>query len=151
MFNAQKDERLWRIELEAGMAAFLAYFFAVLGLMIARGFSDAGVLSDPDFLLVAPWLFTALVFFAVEWKKGYLGSVREENTRTPARLRSTRSSLLASVVLFAAIMFSIKRLNLFTDDVQTVAQDLMDACGTALLWGAAIWFFTARRSRQRPS
>jgi hypothetical protein len=148
MFRPEKDERLWRIELEAGMTAWISYFFLILGLMIVRGFVDWEVLSDPDFLLVVPWLLTGLVFFAVEWKKGYYAAVREENTRTRERLWNTRSSLLLSVVLLAIISFVIKRLQLFSDSPATLTEDLTDAGIFALIWGAAVWFLTARKSRR---
>lgn len=147
MFDASKDERLQQIEREAGITAVLTYFFLILGLMIVRGFVDVPLLSDPDFLLVVPWLLTFLVFFAVELKKGYYAALREENTRTRKRLIESRSSLLLSVVLFAIIYFVIERLALFSDTSEPIAQDLTDAVITALLWGAAIWFFTARRIR----
>jgi uncharacterized membrane protein len=147
MFRPEKDERLWRIEQEAAMTALITYFFLILGLMIVRGFVDVEVLSDPAFLLVVPWLVTGLVFFTVEWKKGFYTVVREENTRTRERLRNTRSSLLLSIVSIAVLMFVIKRLQLFSDSAQSLTEDLTDAGGFALIWGVIMWFLTARKSK----
>lgn len=106
MFDASKDERLRQIEHEAGATAFLTYFFLILGIMIARGFVDAAVLSDPSFLLVVPWLFTGLVFLLVQIKKGYFAAVREENTRTRKRLLESRTSVLLSTL---RLYFSVLR------------------------------------------
>ena len=156
MFDPSRDERLRQIELEAGVIAFLTYFFLILGIMIVRGFVDVPVLSDPNFLLVAPWLFTGLVFFAVVVRKGYYAAVREENTRTRKRLLESRISVLLSTLMFGTGMFLFEYFDVFSDEQATLTEDLTDAATNALLFGAAMWFFLARKSRksragQKPS
>lgn len=149
MFDASRDERLRQIEHEAGATAFFAYTFLILGLMIIRGFVDVPVLSDPNFLLVVPWLIAWLVFFAVELGKGYYAAVREENTRTRKRLLESRATVLLSTLLFGTIMFLFEHFNVFSDEQATLTEDLTDAATTALLWGAAMWFFLARKSKKQ--
>jgi hypothetical protein len=149
MFDPAKDERLWRLEHEAGLTAFLAYFFLVLGLLIARGFVDDGVLTDPDFLLVVPWLATALVYAGVLMAKGYFSALREENTRSRKLLIQTRVSLLANIFLFSLLTFAFNRLNWFSDEVGTFSEDLMDASISGLLFGFAMWFLLGRKTRSR--
>ena len=149
MFQPEKDERLWRIELEAGFIAFLTYFFVTMALMIVRGFSDAGILSDPDFLLLVPWLVVGLVFIAVEWKKGYYAAIREESQRTKEQVVNSRTSLIFSVLILMVISFVIERLNIFSEEVEPISQDLLDSAVFALLMGFVMWFMTARRYRAR--
>ncbi|MDT8322693.1 MAG: hypothetical protein RRA94_01175 [Bacteroidota bacterium] len=149
MFDPAKDERLWRLEHEAGLTAFLAYFFLVLGLLIARGFVEDGVLTDPDFLLVVPWLATALVYAGVLMAKGYFSALREENTRSRELLAATRASLLVNIFLFTLGIFAFNRLNWFSDEVGTFSEDLMDASISGLLFGFAMWFFLGRKTRRR--
>jgi uncharacterized membrane protein HdeD (DUF308 family) len=149
MFSPEKDERLWRIELESAMTALSSYFFLVLGLMITKRFVEGGVLYDPAFVLVVPWLFTGLVWFVAGWKKGLYAAIREENTRTRTRLKNTRSTLLLNVAGFAVLMFLGQRLQLFSDTPQSLAEDFTDTVSLALLWGLAMWFLTGRKSRIR--
>ena len=149
MFKPEKDERLSRIEHEAMSAAFITYFFGIMGLMITKSFVHAEVLSDPDFLLVVPWLLTILVFVGVMIAKGYYSAVREENTRTAESLRGTRATLITQVVWYAVAMFAINRLNLFSDETASISEDLMDASIFALMMGVATWFFTGRKTRQK--
>ena len=40
MFTPEKDERLNRIAANAGLYAFIFYFFFAMALMIAKGFLD---------------------------------------------------------------------------------------------------------------
>ncbi len=148
MFDPSKDERLWRLEREAGLTAFLSYFFLVLGLLITRGFVDEGVLADPDFLLVVPWIAAAWVYVGVLIAKGYFSALREENTRSRGQLIATRTSLLAQIFLFAFLSFILDRLNFFDSEIRSISEDLMSASIKGLLFGFAIWFFTGRKTRR---
>ncbi len=149
MFKPEKDERLSRIEHEAMSIAFVTYLFLILGLMITRGIVTVEILSDPDFLIVVPWLLTGCVFLGVLIKNGYYSAIREENTRTAERLHRTRATLVTEVILLTAIMFAFNRLNLFSDEIASISEDLMDASVFALMMGAVTWFFTGRKTRQK--
>jgi amino acid permease len=147
MFKPEKDERLCKIELEAGTTAFLTYFFIAMALMIVRGFSDAGILSDPDFLLVLPWLLVALVYISVLRKKGYYATIREESQRTKKQVTIARSSLILYVFILMVIHFVFERLNILSLEDESISQDLLDSAGFALFMGFAMWFMTVRRYR----
>jgi len=149
MFDPSKDERLRHLDHEAGLTAFLAYFFLILGILIARGFVNDGVLDDPDFLLVVPWLVTGMVYAGTLMAKGYFSALREENTRSREALVQTRASLLANVFGFALLTFAFNRLNWFSDEVATLSEDLMDAGISGLLFGFAMWFLLGRKTRRR--
>ncbi len=150
MFKAEKDERLQQIETESAAIAFFTIFFAIMGLGIVRTFvSDAGLLSNPDFLLMVLWLLSGMVFIGMEVKRGYYSTVREENTRTAKLLLSTRRSLLSDIIWLAVFMFLINSLGIFSDESTTITEDMMDAGSFALIMGLIIWFFTARKSRRK--
>jgi hypothetical protein len=147
MFEVSRDERLRRIDTESAATAFLLYFFLVLGLMIVRGFVHVEVLSDPDFLLLLPWLLAGLTYLATGMRKGFYAAVREENTRTGRRRLESRMALLLSVIMVTMIMFVFKYFDVFGSDEHTTARDLMDAAVFGVLWGALQWALYYRRSR----
>ncbi len=149
MSKAMKDERLKLIQNEAAAIAYLVLFFVILGLMITRRFTEAGVLSDPDFLLVVPWLFSLFVMVGVGIKRGLFSTVREENTRKPKYLRSTRIRLTLQVLLFATIMFMFKRFDVFSDKTASVRSDMIDTLVVTMVWGALMWFFLVRKSSRK--
>jgi membrane associated rhomboid family serine protease len=147
-FDPNKDERLYRIAADAGQYAYMFYFFLVMALMIAQSFIDWSVLSDPSFLLVVPWLLSALVFLAFHVKGGYYTTVREESTRTPERLRSARIEALLTGLLAGALYFIGRRLDIFTDKEATIGEDLLDAAIFGFVLAAASWFVKARKRRK---
>jgi membrane associated rhomboid family serine protease len=148
-FDPTKDERLNRIAADAGAFAFIFYFFFAMALMIAQGFIDWAVLSDPSFLLVVPWLLSALVFIAFHIKGGYYTTVREESTRTPERLQSARIEALLTGLIAGAFYFIELRLDIFTDKEATIGEDLLDAAIFGFVLAAASWFVKARKRRKR--
>jgi hypothetical protein len=148
-FNPNKDERLNHIAAEAGSYAFIFYFFFVMALMIATGFLDWPVLSDPSFLLVVPWLLSGLVLIAFHIKGGYYTAVREEATRTPGLVQQARIEALLTGVIAAALYFLELRFDLFTSREATIGEDLLRAATFGLWLGAASWFIKARKGRKR--
>ena len=148
-FDPNKDERLNRIAADAGLYAYLFNFFLVMALMIAQGFIDWPVLSDPSFLLVVPWLLSALVFIAFHLKGGYYTTVREEYTRTPERLQSARIEALMTGLIAGALYFIELRLDIFTDKDASVGEDLLDAAIFGFVLSVASWFVKARKRRKR--
>lgn len=147
-FDPNRDERLNRIAAEAGLYAFAFNFFLVMALMIAQSFIDWSVLSDPSFLLVVPWLLSALVFIAFHIKGGYYTTVREEYTRTPERLQSARIEALLTGLLAGALYFIDLRLDLFSQKEATIGEDLLDAAIFGFVLAAASWFVKARKRRK---
>lgn len=147
-FDPNRDERLNRIAAEAGLYAFAFNFFLVMALMIAQSFIDWSVLSDPSFLLVVPWLLSALVFIAFHIKGGYYTTVREEYTRTPERLQSARIEALITGLIAGALKFIGLRLDIFTDKEATIGEDLLDAAIFGFVLAAASWFVKARKRRK---
>jgi membrane associated rhomboid family serine protease len=148
MFIPEKDERLNRIAADAGAYAFMFYFFFAMALMIAQGFLAWPALSDPAFLLVVPWLLSALVFLAFHVKGGYYAAVREESTRTPERLQSARIEALMTGLLAGVLYFIELRLDLFSEKQAGVGEDLLDAAIFGFVLGAASWFVKARKRRK---
>jgi|GEM_PF-3026481 len=149
MFTPENDERLRSISYQAGMSAFLSYYFLVMGLGIAQEFSSADVLYNPHFLLFVPWLFSGIVFLVVHVAKGYYTAVRDENTRTMDRLRAARIDVVAYTIGISTLLFLNDRLNIIGEGSGSLLGDVRSAVLTALLVGLGMWFFTARRSRMR--
>ena len=81
MFKAEKDERLQQIETESAAIAFIVNVFVIMGIMITKQCIEVDILSNPDFLLVAPWLFSGMVFLGMEGVMLESGVWSEEEKR----------------------------------------------------------------------
>ena len=149
MFVPEKDERLNRITANAGLTAYLFSFFFVMAIMLARGFVNWPLLSDPSFLLVVPWLAGGMVFLGVHIRGGYYATIREENAGSAARLLRARIEVLVTGLIAGGLYFLELRLDLITDTQASLAEDLLDAASFGLFLMMFHWFFTARKHRSR--
>lgn len=147
MFVPEKDERLNHIVLNAGLYAFLFNFFLILAVMTAKYLTDWTLLSNPDFLLIVPWLSSGLVFIGFQIKGGYYSVIREEASRTPQRILGARIEVLLYALGAGALMFLDKRVDLLDDSHSTLGEDLIDSAGFALILGVFLWFLQARKKK----
>ncbi|MBE0558287.1 MAG: hypothetical protein IH628_13730 [Proteobacteria bacterium] len=149
MFDVRSDERLNAIQHRAGFIAFWYYWGISLTLLALMVNIEGGPLHDPFFVLGLPWLTSMLVYVVLHFGKGFFRTIRDEANKSPKQTRETRLRLLLGTVLFAATMFLIKHFNIFDDDAATLGSDILESCFLSVLFGLSLWFFQARKVRDR--
>ena len=149
MFDMAKDERLTRISHRAGAIAFYCMWGATFLLMVTGQIVEAEPFTDPAFTLVIPWLVGTFSYVALLWTGGVYAALREESTGTPRKLLEARVRLAISTVLFAAVMFLIKRLDLFDHDSATIEEDGISTLVVTAVWAAMMWFMMARKGKRK--
>ena len=149
MFDMAKDERLTKISHRAGAIAFYFMWGTTFLLMVTVQLVDAEPFTDPAFTLVIPWLVGMFSYVTLLWTGGVYAALREELTITDRKLLEASVRMAIRTLLFAGVMFLIKRLDLFDHDSATIAEDGISTLAVTAVWAVMMWFLMARRGRRK--
>jgi hypothetical protein len=149
MFDQSKDERLVFVNYKAGWFGFVVTSFLLLAANIVDQFMNDPERIDRGLLMFIPWFAGVWVYVILLIRGGYISAVREEETRTPAGLRSARMNAVFSGFMFAVFMFAMKFILPRDTESNEIAAGLISALVAGIFFGAVMWWMDARKTRNR--
>ncbi len=149
MFDVAKDERMRTAMQRAGAIAFYCMWAATLLLMMTSMMTDVDPLGDPSFMLGVPFLVGTFTYVIMSWTAGVYSTFRDEATRSPGKLKETRWRLAVGTVLYAGVMFLIKRSDILDHDIASLRRDVIDTLVVTIISALWVWFMLARKGRRQ--
>lgn len=147
MFDPTKDERLKAVGYQAAAMAFYSMWLVVFLMMVLGQVTEIAPLRDPVFTLFIPWIVGTMAYVIAAWSGGIYSTIRDESTKSQAALKESRLRFIVMIVVFAVVMFLIRRLGLFSHHTSTLQDDFVTTLVVTTVVGITWWFMTVRRKK----